>query len=89
MANTNRDSDLSAPLNDGNYSENAFLTSNAAPQDDTNFPAANPPPKSDHSRTASDGTNVTSALNQPLNIVVLGASFAGLSVGHAFLDTAA
>ena len=87
MANTNRDSDLSAPLNDGNYSENAFLTSNAAPQDDTNFPAANPPPKSDHSRTASDGTNVTSALNQPLNIVVLGASFAGLSVGHAFLDT--
>jgi NADH dehydrogenase FAD-containing subunit len=26
-------------------------------------------------------------LNQPLNIVVLGASFAGLSIAHAFLDT--
>ena len=87
MANTNRDSDLSAPLNDANYAENALLTSNAATQGDTSFPAANPPPKSDHLRTTSDGTTVASALNQPLNIVVLGASFAGLSVGHAFLDT--
>jgi hypothetical protein len=87
MANTNSDSDLSAPLNDGDYAEDALLTSNAASQHDTNFPSANPPPKSSHSRTASDGTNVTSALNQPLNIVVLRASFAWVSVGHAFLET--
>lgn len=86
MANTNRDSDLSAPLSEANYAENAHLTSHAS-AGDTNFPTANPPPKSNHMRTTSDGTKVEPALNQPLNIVVLGASFAGLSVGHAFLDT--
>jgi NADH dehydrogenase FAD-containing subunit len=79
MANRNRDSDLSALLNDGDYAEDALLASNAASQDDTKFPTANPPPKS--------STNITSALNQPLNIVVLGASFAGLSIAHALLDT--
>jgi len=87
MVNTNRDSDLSAPMNDAKYAENALPTSNAASQCDSTFPAANPPPKSNHLRTASDSTKVSSALNQPLNIVVLGASFAGLSVAHAFLDT--
>jgi hypothetical protein len=86
MANTNRDSDLSAPLSEVNYAENAHLTSHAS-AGDTSFPTANPPPKSNHMRTTSDGTKVEPALNQPLNIVVLGASFAGLSVGHAFLDT--
>jgi NADH dehydrogenase FAD-containing subunit len=89
MANLNRDSDLSAPLDEVNYAENAHLTSHASQgaQGDISFPAANPPPKSsNHMRTTSDGIKVDSALN-PLNIVVLGASFAGLSVGHAFLDT--
>lgn len=89
MAATNRDSGLSAPSREANYSENALLTSNAASTgaDNSVFPADNPPPKSGHLRTASGSTKVSSALNQSLNIVVLGASFAGLSVAHAFLDT--
>jgi NADH dehydrogenase FAD-containing subunit len=88
MAATNLDSGLSAPSRETNYSENALLTTNAASQagDNSIFPAINPPPKG-HSRTASETTKLSSALNQPLNIVVLGASFAGLSVAHAFLDT--
>jgi hypothetical protein len=88
MAAINRDSGLSAPSREANYSENALLTANAATQagDNCIFTAINPPPKG-HSRTASETTKLSSAMNQPLNIVVLGASFAGLSVAHAFLDT--
>ena len=90
MATTNRGSGLSAPSRDPNYSEHeTLLNTSAAPQlgDNSIFPAVNPPPKTSHTRTASGRTNISGTLNQPLNIVVLGASFAGLSVAHAFLDT--
>jgi len=88
MATTNRDSGVLAP----SYSEHEkLLNTTAAAQaqsaDNNTFPAVNPPPKTGHTRTASGTTNVSGSVNQPLNIVVLGASFAGLSVAHAFLDT--
>jgi hypothetical protein len=68
--------------------QNALLANNTAPQGDNSiFPAVNPPPKTKHSRMHSESTKISSALNQPLNIVMLGASFAGLSIARAFLDT--
>jgi NADH dehydrogenase FAD-containing subunit len=90
MATTKRGSGLSAPSRDTNYSEHETLlntTAVAQPGDNSIFPAVNPPPKTGHARTASGTTKISGTLNQPLNIVVLGASFAGLSVAHAFLDT--
>ncbi|KAM0723672.1 hypothetical protein Q7P37_000660 [Cladosporium fusiforme] len=85
----NRDSTLTVPSSDGDYAENVPLTSktSASTQTDNTFPSANPPPKgSNHSRTASTATKASNTLAQPLNIVILGASFAGLSIAHAFLD---
>lgn len=88
MADIQSSSGIPPPPNQASYDENtALLNSSAASPDNNTFPAVNPPPKSSHTRTSSTTTKVSAVLNQPLNIVVLGASFAGLSVAHAFLDT--
>lgn len=81
----NRDGSATVPSVVNEDAEDAPLTSNAstATKTENSFPAANPPPKASHGHTFSKSTN---AVNQTLNIVVLGASFAGLSIAHAFLD---
>ena len=87
MATADRDSGLSAPSSEHEKLLNTNAAAQAQSVDNNTFPAVNPPPKTGHTRTGSVTTNVSSTLNQPLDIVVLGASFAGLSIAHAFLDT--
>lgn len=68
------------PSSYGNHPDRATVK-----PDNNDFPAMYPPPQHDTS-TPTGNPKATATAKQALNIVVLGASFAGLSISHAFLD---